>query len=100
MYSLSNIYAYMRASTHGQILSLGWYRFLKRSPHSSYREFLKEHKQFLRENPTPDERQCKRWLRFIERPGVECAIWLFMCMNLYVGVHGLVYDLCIYIYVA
>jgi len=51
------------------------YKFLKASEASSYREFHDEHKIFLREHPRAEERQRRRWTRFIERAGIECALW-------------------------
>ena len=51
------------------------YRFLKASKYSAYREFHDDHKRFLRKTPNPEDRQRVRWCKFIERPGVECAMW-------------------------
>ena len=42
---------------------------------SAFGEFHEEHHAFLRKNPEADSRQRKRWLRFIEREGLECALW-------------------------
>ena len=42
---------------------------------SAYGEFFTEHKAFLARHAVPSERECKRWLRFLEREGVECALW-------------------------
>jgi hypothetical protein len=51
------------------------YRWLLESKDSSYHEFHEEHRHFLHAKPDADDRQRKRWLRIIERVGVECAIW-------------------------
>ena len=60
------------------------YAWLRDSEESCYLEFDDEHLEFLAEYPKPTEQQCKRWLRFIERVGVECACWphLFWDKNL------------------
>lgn len=42
---------------------------------SAYGEFYAEHKAFLARHALPSERECKRWLRFLEREGLECALW-------------------------
>jgi hypothetical protein len=34
-----------------------------------------EHADFQRKNPNADERQRKRRYEFIEREGIECALW-------------------------
>ena len=62
-------------------------RFLRSCTSSAYFEFYDEHTEFLKEHPNATSKQRKRWLRFIERVGVECACWpnLFydtrMCMS-------------------
>ena len=55
------------------------YRFLMESEESDYSKFVKQHKEFLNENPRPDKEARKLWLNFIETPGLECAWkpWLF-----------------------
>ena len=40
-----------------------------------YKEFIDEHALFLRKYPSPTEKQRKRWLRIIEREGLECGCW-------------------------
>ncbi len=45
---------------------------------SGYGEFYDEHIAFLQRYPSADARQRKRWLRFIEREGLECALWPHM----------------------
>jgi len=40
-----------------------------------YRHFLQEHADFLRKYPQSTDKDRRRWLRFIERPGVETAVW-------------------------
>ena len=54
--------------------------FLKESRDSDYHEFYREHRTFLRRQtgpaagtPGPDARLLS--LAFIERPGIECALW-------------------------
>ncbi|CAE8671044.1 unnamed protein product, partial [Polarella glacialis] len=42
---------------------------------SAYGEFYAEHHEFLQRTPDATERQRKRWLRFLEREGLECALW-------------------------
>lgn len=42
---------------------------------SAYGEFWEEQEAFRAKNPSADARQRKRWLRFIERDGLECALW-------------------------
>ena len=41
----------------------------------AYHIFLGEHDSYLDENPEADERQRRRRLQFIERVGLECALW-------------------------
>ena len=53
----------------------GALRFLRVSPVNAYSEFYDEHVKFLKKNPDADERKRKRWLHFLERPGVECCLW-------------------------
>jgi ASC-1-like (ASCH) protein/type II secretory pathway component PulJ len=56
-------------------------KWLIKSRESAYFEFYQEHTTFLEKHPEAEPRQRKRWLRFIERVGVECAAWptLFWC---------------------
>ena len=42
---------------------------------SAYGTFYQEQTTFLQNNPNPEPRRLKRWLRFIEREGLECALW-------------------------
>jgi len=42
---------------------------------SAYAEFYNEHHDFLARNPHASDRKRKRWLRFLEREGLECALW-------------------------
>ncbi|CAE8670521.1 unnamed protein product [Polarella glacialis] len=42
---------------------------------SAYGEFYAEHHEFLQRTPDATDRQRKRWLRFLEREGLECALW-------------------------
>ncbi|CAE8592102.1 unnamed protein product, partial [Polarella glacialis] len=42
---------------------------------SAYGEFYQEHHEFLQRTPDATDRQRKRWLRFLEREGLECALW-------------------------
>ena len=51
------------------------YKYLLRQETSAYAEFIQEHKAFLRKHPNATEKQRKVWLRFIEREGLECALW-------------------------
>ena len=54
--------------------------FLKASRDSDYHEFYREHKRFLRQHAdlageTPDTESQLLSLPFLERPGLECALW-------------------------
>ncbi|CAJ1414910.1 unnamed protein product, partial [Effrenium voratum] len=51
------------------------YKFLRASAESAYGEFASEHKQFLADNPDADHTARRRRLAFLERPGLECALW-------------------------
>ena len=42
---------------------------------SAYGEFLEERECFLATHTCPEPRELKRWLRFLEREGLECALW-------------------------
>ena len=42
---------------------------------SAYGNFWSAHQGFLLANPQADQRQRKRWLRFLETEGLECALW-------------------------
>lgn len=46
-----------------------------RRENSAYGEFYSEHHAFLTKHTAPTERERKRWLRFLEREGLECALW-------------------------
>ena len=51
------------------------YKYLRGSEGSSYRLFDDEHREFLQQHPDADETLRRRRLQFIEREGLECAIW-------------------------
>ncbi|MCR9130883.1 MAG: hypothetical protein NXI12_15365 [Alphaproteobacteria bacterium] len=51
------------------------YKFLRKCPTSAYKEFDEEHKKFLAEQPDADVLTRRRRLQFLERPGLECALW-------------------------
>eukprot|EP00973_Karenia_brevis_P031412 4332921-Karenia_brevis.AAC.1 len=40
-----------------------------------YQEFVQEQADFFERHPNATDKERKRWLRCIERPGVECAVW-------------------------
>eukprot|EP00973_Karenia_brevis_P065986 9171168-Karenia_brevis.AAC.1 len=40
-----------------------------------YKDLVQEHAKFLYTKPNATDKERKRWLRFIERPGVECGLW-------------------------
>eukprot|EP00435_Cladocopium_sp_Y103_P067151 s916_g29.t1 len=42
---------------------------------SAYGDFWEAQLHFLQEHGQPEPRQLKRWLRFIESEGLECALW-------------------------
>ena len=42
---------------------------------SAFGDFWQEHEVFLQKQPNPDAKTAKRWLRFIEAEGLECALW-------------------------
>ena len=46
-----------------------------RKEESAYGEFYSEHHAFLTKHAAPTGRERKRWLRFLEREGLECALW-------------------------
>ena len=50
------------------------FHFLYRT-NTTYKKFIDEHDEFLWEHPQATPQQRKRWLPFIEREGVECALW-------------------------
>ena len=50
-------------------------KFLLSLDTSMYKEFYDEHKDFLREHPEADDTCRRRRMQFIERKGLECAIW-------------------------
>ena len=56
-------------------------KFLRANADSSYGEFATEHEQFLEENPDADQTARRRRLAFLERPGVECALWPALFWN-------------------
>ena len=51
---------------------------------SSYKDFVKKHDKFLRNNPNATDSDCKRSLQFIETVGLECALWpsLYWCTEM------------------
>ncbi|CAE7365302.1 unnamed protein product [Symbiodinium natans] len=51
------------------------YDFLMASDDTPYATFVAEHAEFLEEHPGADELTRRRRLQFIERLGVECALW-------------------------
>ena len=57
------------------------YHFLMKSQESSYAEFVGEHNEFLKSTPNADERQRRRRLEYIERVGLECALWPHLFWN-------------------
>ena len=56
-------------------------KFLRANADSAYAEFATEHEQFLEENPDADQTVRRRRLAFLERPGVECALWPALFWN-------------------
>ena len=42
---------------------------------TAYGHFFEEQQRFFERNPAPEPRQRKRWLRFLESEGLECALW-------------------------
>lgn len=55
--------------------ALSAYGFLMASPASAYRDFVAEHNDFLRRYPHANPRQRKQRYEFIEKVGLECALW-------------------------
>ena len=51
------------------------YDFLLASDDTPYATFVAEHTEFLQDHPGADELTRRRRLQFIERVGVECALW-------------------------
>ena len=51
------------------------YRYLLHIDESAYKVFDAEHRTFLEKHPDADEALRKRRLQFIEREGLECALW-------------------------
>ena len=51
------------------------YDFLMASDDTPYSDFVAEHDKFLQEHPGADDLARRRRLQFIERIGVECALW-------------------------
>ena len=51
------------------------YDYLRQAEDSAYGKFLREHKSFLEEHPEADRTARRRRLAFLERPGLECALW-------------------------
>ena len=50
-------------------------KYLRNAEDCAYQEFAREHKKFLAENPDADKALRRRRLAFLERPGLECALW-------------------------
>jgi len=42
---------------------------------TAFGDFWSAHEEFLTKHPSPDPRQAKRWLRFIESEGLETVLW-------------------------
>ena len=42
---------------------------------TAYGHFFEEQERFFERSPKPGARQLRRWLRFIETEGLECALW-------------------------
>ena len=51
------------------------YEFLLNSDDTPYADFDVEHRAFLQQYPHADDIPRKRLLQFIEREGIECALW-------------------------
>ena len=51
---------------------------------SSYRDFIKKHKKFLKKKPDATEAERRLPLQFLETPGLECALWpsLYWCTEM------------------
>lgn len=54
---------------------LAAYHHLLSDAGSSYKLFHTEHAAFLERHPEPSEQLRRRRLQFLERPGLECALW-------------------------
>ena len=50
-------------------------KYLRSAEDCAYQEFAREHKKFLAEFPDADKALRRRRLAFLERPGLECALW-------------------------
>eukprot|EP00971_Amphidinium_carterae_P174745 3463652-Amphidinium_carterae.1 len=59
----------------GRDLATLAYKFLYEKEDNSYAEFVDEQKKFVEKHPKADERKRRRRLEFIERVGIECALW-------------------------
>ena len=55
--------------------TLAAYNFLMASEDSAYKHFVEEQKSFLSRHGDAEEKVRRRPLRFIEEPGIECALW-------------------------
>ena len=71
-----SVEGYIERALQGVDKQQAWaaYEYL-RDNNPAYSEFVDEHEAFLWEYPNPTDKQRMRWLRFIEREGVECALW-------------------------
>lgn len=49
--------------------------YLKNCEVSEYRTFYEMHESFLRRHPNPGPAELRRPLQWIEKPGIECALW-------------------------
>jgi hypothetical protein len=54
------------------------HHWLLEAEDSSYWEIHRDHVKFLEKKPNADARERKRWLRTLERVGLECALWPHM----------------------
>ena len=51
------------------------YKYLCSSDKTPYADFVAEHKEFLQQHPGADLLTRRRRLQFLERTGLECALW-------------------------
>ena len=51
------------------------YRYLIEAEGSAYKDFVSKHEEYLVKHPDASEQKRKRPWRFIEEPGLECAVW-------------------------
>ena len=55
------------------------YEFLLSKEDCAYADFIEEHKKFLAGWNGRAEEKLKRPLEFLEREGLECAVWPHLC---------------------